>query len=129
MGRRNALKLGGVAALAGVGVGAVASWDREKSNRPYTLRIGAGSVELAPGNVISTTTYNRQFPGPLLRFTEGRPVTVDVHNDTSTPEQLHWHGQRVPAAIDGSSEEGTPFIPAHGMRRLSFIPGPAGFRF
>ncbi|MDX3352410.1 multicopper oxidase domain-containing protein [Streptomyces sp. ME01-24h] len=63
------------------------------------------------------------------RGSTGRPVTVDVHNDTGTPEQLHWHGQRVPATIDGSSEEGTPFIPAHGMRPLSFIPGPAGFRF
>ncbi|WP_431964148.1 multicopper oxidase domain-containing protein [Actinacidiphila sp. bgisy160] len=70
-----------------------------------------------------------QFPGPLLRFTKGHPVTIDVHNDTGTPEQLHWHGQRVPATIDGSPEEGTAFIPAHGMRRLSFVAGPADFRF
>ena len=26
-------------------------------------------------------------------------------------------------------EEGTPFIPAHGMRRILFTPRPAGFRF
>lgn len=56
-------------------------------------------------------------------------MTVDVFNDTSTPEQLHWHGQRVPVHVDGSAEEGTPFIPAHGMRRIEFVPGPAGFRF
>jgi hypothetical protein len=29
----------------------------------------------------------------------------------------------------GAAEEGTPFIPAHGMRRIAFTPGPAGFRF
>ncbi|HZE15450.1 MAG TPA: multicopper oxidase domain-containing protein, partial [Mycobacterium sp.] len=29
----------------------------------------------------------------------------------------------------GSATEGTPYIPAHGMRRISFVPGPAGFRF
>ncbi|MGH3562778.1 MAG: multicopper oxidase domain-containing protein, partial [Mycobacterium sp.] len=28
-----------------------------------------------------------------------------------------------------SAEEGTPFIPAHGMRRLQFAPGPPGLRF
>ncbi|WP_433446154.1 multicopper oxidase domain-containing protein [Streptomyces sp. CA-142005] len=77
----------------------------------YTVRIATGTIELAPGTVVSTTTYNGQFPGPLLRFAEGRPVAVDVHNDTSTPELLHWHGQRVPADVDGAAEEGTPYIP------------------
>jgi hypothetical protein len=35
----------------------------------------------------------------------------------------------IPADVDGASEQGTPFIPAHGMRRVSFVPKPAGFRF
>ena len=95
----------------------------------YTLRIGTGLVELAPDKIVSTTTYNGQFPGPLLRFKEGQPVTVEIHNDTDTPEQLHWHGQFVPVEVDGSAEEGTPYIPPHGMRRINLTPGPAGFRF
>ena len=95
----------------------------------YTLRIGIGLVELAPDTIVSTTTYNGQFPGPLLRFHEGRRVVVDIHNDTDRPEQLHWHGQKVPADVDGAAEEGTPYVPAHGMRRIAFTPGPAGFRF
>ncbi|MFJ9753290.1 multicopper oxidase family protein [Streptomyces sp. NPDC101149] len=93
------------------------------------MRIAESRVELAPDTIVSTTTYNGQFPGPLLRFKEGRPVIVDVHNDTAVPELLHWHGQFVPASVDGASEEGTPFIPAHGTRRLSFTPAPTGFRF
>lgn len=56
-------------------------------------------------------------------------MVVDVFNDTDVPEQLHWHGQALPVDVDGSAEEGTPFIPAHGMRRLAFTPGPPGFRF
>ena len=75
------------------------------------------------------TTYNGGFPGPLLRFKEGRQVVVDIHNDTDTPEQLHWHGQRLPVSVDGAAEEGTPYIPAHGMRRVTYVPGPAGLRF
>jgi FtsP/CotA-like multicopper oxidase with cupredoxin domain len=95
----------------------------------YTLRIGQTDIEVAPGKRVSTTTYNGQFPGPLLRFTEGKQTRVDVHNDTDTPQQLHWHGQQVPVDVDGATEEGTPFIAARGMRRISFVPGPSGFRF
>ena len=95
----------------------------------HTIRIGTGLIELGPETTISTKAYNGQFPGPLLRLTEGRRVVIDIHNDTDTPEQLHWHGQFVPPEVDGAAEEGTPFIPAHGMRRIAFTPGPAGFRF
>lgn len=95
----------------------------------YTVRIAKGLVELAPDQIVSTTLYNGQFPGPLLRFKEGQQVTVDIFNDTDTPELLHWHGQQIPSNVDGAAEEGTPPIPAHGMRRVSFTPRPTGFRF
>jgi FtsP/CotA-like multicopper oxidase with cupredoxin domain len=95
----------------------------------YTLTIATKPLELAPKRIVSVTTYNGQFPGPLLRLKEGEQVTVDVHNDTDTPEQLHWHGQFVPTDVDGAAEEGTGFIPAHGSRRISFVPKPSGFRF
>ena len=95
----------------------------------YTIRIETCPIEIAPNRTISTTTYNGQFPGPLLRFKEGRPVTVDIYNETDTPEQLHWHGQIVPTDVDGAAEEGTPYVPAHGMRRITFTPRPSGLRF
>ncbi len=95
----------------------------------YTLRIGTATVELAPDQIVSTTVYNGQFPGPLVRLKEGQRTWVDIYNDTDTPEQLHWHGQHVGVDVDGSAEEGTPYVPAHGMRRITFVPGPAGFRF
>jgi len=101
----------------------------ESNSADYTLHIKTSPVEIAPKKIISTTTYNGQFPGPLLRFKEDQQVTVDVLNDTDVPEQLHWHGQTVPVDVDGAAEEGTPFIPAHGKRRIVFTPRPAGFRF
>jgi FtsP/CotA-like multicopper oxidase with cupredoxin domain len=118
--RRELLKLGLVTPLA--------PWVQTQ-RADYTIRIATGLAELGPDQIISTTLYNGQFPGPLLRFREGTPVTIDIHNDTDTPEQLHWHGQSVPADVDGAAEERTPFIPPHGSRRITFTPGPAGFRF
>jgi hypothetical protein len=98
--------------------------------RPTTqIRIATGLVELSSESIVSTTLYNGQFPGPLLRLAEGKRVVVDIYNDTDTPEQLHWHGQFVPVDVDGAAEEGTPYIPAHGMRRIAFVPKPSGFRF
>ena len=132
MDRRDFLRMSGVAAAAAA-MPAARAWPQsapvDATAADYTLRIGPGLVELAPDRIISTTTYNGQFPGPLLRLREGQPVVIDVHNDTDTPEQLHWHGQFLPAELDGAAEEGTPYIPPRGMRRLAFTPGPAGFRF
>ncbi len=101
----------------------------DEAKADYTLRIAAYPIEIAPKHIVSTITYNGQFPGPLLRVKEGQPLVVDLYNDTDTPEQLHWHGQFVSTDVDGAAEEGTPFIPARGMRRIQFSPRPSGFRF
>ena len=137
--RREFLKLAGAMAGAGALVPSLAFGEHELhsggeyqgagSKADYTLRIAASPVEIARNLIVSCTTYNGQFPGPLLRFKEGQQVLVDVYNDTDTPEQLHWHGQFVPTDVDGAEEEGTPFIPARGLRRIVFTPRPSGFRF
>ncbi len=136
--RRNFLKMTGVLASSTLLPAIAAPTDtsvqmksraQEEGAADYTIKIGASPVEIAPDRIISSTTYNGQFPGPLLRFKEGQQVTVDIYNDTDTPEQLHWHGQFLPVDVDGAAEEGTPFIPAHGKRRIVFTPTPAGFRF
>jgi FtsP/CotA-like multicopper oxidase with cupredoxin domain len=142
--RRDFLKLAGTAACAAVlpsahtfGLAAAqaarnpGSTIRQAESSPpdYVLHIGSSPIEIAPKHIVSSVTYNGQFPGPLLRFKEGQAVAVEVHNDTDTPEQLHWHGQMVSPEVDGAAEEGTPFIPARGMRRIVFIPRPSGFRF
>jgi FtsP/CotA-like multicopper oxidase with cupredoxin domain len=95
----------------------------------YTLRIKTGAIEIAPTRILSATAYNGQVPGPLLRFKEGQPATIDIYNESAAPELVHWHGLRVSSEVDGAAEEGTPFIPAGGMRRVSFTPDPPGFRF
>ena len=128
--RRSCLTYAGLLPLIGV-MPRLSSGAEEVAARKadYTLRIGAGLVELAPDHIVSTTLYNGQFPGPLLRFNEGQRVVVDIHNDTDTPELVHWHGQMIPSDVDGAAEEGSPFVSAHEIQRISFVPKPSGFRF
>ena len=81
--------------------------NHESSLPDYTLHIETSPVEIAPNRILSMTSYNGQFPGPLLRMKEGQRVTVDVYNDTDVPEQLHWHGQFVSTEVDSAAEEGS----------------------
>ena len=93
------------------------------------LRIAPLALDIGGGKTIRTVAYNGAVPGPILRFSEGKPVTVDVYNDTDVPEIVHWHGQAIAPDVDGSMEEGTPMVPAHGHRRYRFTPNPSGTRW
>jgi FtsP/CotA-like multicopper oxidase with cupredoxin domain len=128
--RRSLLKYAAAVPAAAMAPGLARAADDQRSTEKadYALRIGTGLVELSPQHIVSTTVYNGQFPGPLIRLKEGQRVIVDVHNDTDTPELVHWHGQMIPSDVDGAAEEGSPYVPAHGMSRISFVPRPAGFR-
>jgi FtsP/CotA-like multicopper oxidase with cupredoxin domain len=108
---------------------AAAQVSKPSTKADVTLRIAPVEVEIAPRRVIKTIGYNGSVPGPVLRLREGETVTIDVYNETPTPELVHWHGLFVPSEIDGSAEEGTPFIPARGSQRYSFVPRPAGTRW
>ena len=121
MRRRDFVKLG-CAAAAGLGAGKLALPQTAQSMPPmlgmpsapqdaapagkadYTLEIAPQIVEIAPTIAISTVAYNGKVPGPLMRVREGQPVTVDVVNNTDTPEFVHWHGMYVASEIDGAEE-------------------------
>ena len=94
-----------------------------------TLRIGPVLVDIAKDHTISTIGYNGSVPGPLIRLREGVPVTVDLFNETDTPELVHWHGQVIPADVDGAAEEKSLVVPAHGHIRYRLTPQPSGARF
>lgn len=94
-----------------------------------TLRIGAVTVDVAPGKTIHTTGYNGSVPGPLIRLREGVAVTVDLFNDTAAPEYVHWHGFSLSAAIDGTQDENSLFVPPHGHLRYRMTPQSTGARW
>jgi len=101
----------------------------ETSKADITLRIAPVAVQLTPTHVVSTIGYNGISPGPVLHMQEGKPVTVDVFNETDVPEYVHWHGLFIPAEVDGVEEEETPPVPPRGHIRYQFTPKPAGTRW
>ena len=133
MQRRDLLKLGGMglaqAVTARLPLFAQTDSVASPAKADYTLRIAPVTVELDRSHILSTIGYNGSAPGPVLRMREGKPVTVEVINDTDSPEFVHWHGMFVPAELDGTEEEGAPAVPPHGRRSFEFTPGPAGSRW
>ncbi len=84
------------ASLAGCGIVPASTASR-------TLRAGPGNQILGEQFARPTATwaFDGTSPGPLLRFRQGETAEVDVWNDLPEPTTVHWHGIRVPNAMDG----------------------------
>jgi FtsP/CotA-like multicopper oxidase with cupredoxin domain len=95
----------------------------------YRIEIAQIEWEIAPKKKIRTTAYNGQIPGQLIRLAEGKPATIEIVNKLDRAEIVHWHGQWIPTAVDGSMEEGSPMIPPGGTTRISFSPNPSGLHW
>ena len=131
MKRREFIQRGSMVLAGGLTQGGLHGLARAQAaeKADVTLRIAPVTVELDRSHILSTTGYNGSAPGPVLRVREGRRVSVDVINDTDTPEFVHWHGLLIPPDVDGTEEEGSPAVLPHGRRRFELVPGPAGTRW
>src|SRR5688572_11142129 len=93
--------------LAGVGAALTAAID------PRPARAGAPrQVRLAPAPAKATLAgsqnpqtavwaYDGKVPGPTLRLRRGEPVRIIVENKLDEDTTVHWHGIRLPNAMDG----------------------------
>jgi FtsP/CotA-like multicopper oxidase with cupredoxin domain len=63
-------------------------------------------------------TYNGSVPGPELRFRQGERLRIEVENALGADTTVHWHGVRVPNAMDGVPDVTQPPIKAKGGRFL-----------
>src|SRR3989344_3225716 len=55
------------------------------------------------GKNFALYAYNGQFPGPLLKVTQGSTFTVNVQNNIDVPTTIHWHGIRLENKFDGAA--------------------------
>lgn len=81
-----------------------------------TLRASRTRVALlgAPHPETDAWTYNGSVPGPLLRVKQGETLRVLAVNDLEQETTVHWHGLRLPNAMDGVPHVTQPPIAARG---------------
>ncbi|HEY0759978.1 MAG TPA: multicopper oxidase domain-containing protein [Acidisarcina sp.] len=70
------------------------------SGSHFKLQIAEKKVNFT-GRRSTATVVNNSLPAPTLRWREGDVVTLAVTNRLKVPTSLHWHGVRVPNAMDG----------------------------
>lgn len=64
------------------------------------LSLGTLPVNIT-GRRRMATVANGSMPGPLLRLREGDTATIRVKNGLSETSSIHWHGLKLPNAMDG----------------------------
>ena len=75
----------------------------EAATRKFSLRAAPGSTRLVPEPHPDTAAwcYNGKVPGPEIRIRQGDRLQVEVMNDLAEETTVHWHGIRLPNAMDG----------------------------
>jgi FtsP/CotA-like multicopper oxidase with cupredoxin domain len=93
------------AILSDFNYGTLSSLEDGRTLREYDIYVLDKEVEIAPGILFSAWTYNGRIPGPTLRCSEGDLLRITLHNGSSHPHSMHFHGVH-PAEMDGVP--GTP---------------------
>ena len=55
----------------------------------------------APHPKTDVWCYNGRVPGPEIRLPQGQPIRITVENKLAEDTTVHWHGIRLPIAMDG----------------------------
>ena len=64
-----------------------------------------------PGVKLPAWAYNGRVPGPVLEAEVGDVLEVRFTNRLREPTNIHWHGLRIPAAMDGTESVQHPVEP------------------
>ena len=91
----------------------------------YRLEAAEIEWEIAPGRKVRGYGFNGQVPGPVLEAKQGIPLEIEFTNRLPEPTVIHWHGLRIPAAMDGTEIVQRPVQPGETFT-YRFPPPDAG---
>jgi FtsP/CotA-like multicopper oxidase with cupredoxin domain len=89
------------------------------------LEAGRTAWEIRSGQTIDAYGYNGQVPGPVIEARAGEPLEIRFTNRLPEPTTIHWHGLRVPAAMDGTDDV-QPLVQPGETFVYRFTPPDAG---
>lgn len=78
---------------------------------PTTISVQLEAAVLSSSTGPFLYTYNGQNPGPTLRGKIGDTLEVTFTNKLLDPTTIHWHGVKVPWAMDGANWMQAPVEP------------------
>lgn len=100
--------------------------DASSSVVAVSLRAQQSDHDLLPGQRTTLETYSGSLPGPLIRAKRGDTLRVHFDNELDEPTTIHWHGLRIPNAMDGVPGMTQPLVAPHESFDYTFTLPDAG---
>ena len=125
MNRRLFLQCGGIGSLSCVFPSLYADIS---TNHLVELTPKAGKTNIVGPDFPATDVwgFNGKVPGTPIRIKHGQSLDATVHNALEVPTSVHWHGIRLPNAMDGVAGLTQPAIKPGESFRYQFTPPDAG---
>jgi FtsP/CotA-like multicopper oxidase with cupredoxin domain len=94
-----------------------------------TLRLEAREFEweIAPRTTVRGFGFNGRVPGPTIEAEVGDRLLVELKNELREPTTIHWHGIRLPAAMDGTESVQGPVQPGEKFEYSFEVPDAGTF--
>jgi FtsP/CotA-like multicopper oxidase with cupredoxin domain len=93
--------------------------------RDFDIDAAETQLPLLDGAPLRVWAYNGQVPGPTLRVRLGDTVRVRFTNRLPQETTIHWHGVRLPNAMDGVPHLTQPPVEPGGAFVYEFTPKDA----
>ncbi len=94
--------------------------------KAFEIIAKASEWALFPPYSTKVWTYNGTVPGPVIRIKLGETLQLKLTNHLTQPTTIHWHGVRVPNAMDGVPGVTQPAIQPGESFTYQFTPKDAG---
>jgi manganese oxidase len=89
------------AKTAGHGGDLMAPVVKADGTKEFDLTAKVVDWEVSPGKIVKAWTYNGVVPAPMIKVNVGDKVRLVLHNQLPESTSVHFHGIRVPNAMDG----------------------------
>ena len=93
----------------------------------YQLTASEFEWNVSEGKTVRAWGFNNSVPGPVIKAKKGDTVAVHVTNNLQEPTIIHWHGIRLPSAMDGTSDVQTPIAPGATFEYRFEVPDAGTF--
>ena len=124
MKRRSFLKWSAAGAVSGLS----GHLQANTATRVVGLTARTGSTHIVGPDFPATDVwgFDGRVPGTPIRCVQGQALDITVSNSLEVPTAVHWHGIRLPNAMDGVAGLTQPAIKPGESFRYQFTPPDAG---